>query len=620
MCGIFGFIGKPDLKILETGLNSIQHRGPDSEGKVILSEKVHLGHRRLSILDLSNSGHQPMQSQSKSLHLIFNGEIYNYLTLRKELNLNWRGHSDTEVILEGFSKWGVEVTLQKMKGMFSLAIYDELNRKLILARDRFGEKPLYYGSLKNCFIFGSELKSFMSHPQFEKKISRAALKSFFCYSYVPAPLSIYEGIFKLEPGHFLEVNIDSGEMVKKKFWEITSIPIGTCNLSFEDASTKLESLLTESIHGQMISDVPLGAFLSGGVDSSAVVAIMQTIAAKPVKTFSIGFNEELYNEAHFAKKVAKHLKTDHHELYVSPKQALEVVPKLSQVYDEPFSDSSQIPTYLVSEMTKKHVTVALSGDGGDEIFGGYNRYFQGARLQKSFMWMPSPVRTLIAGSITSLSPTLLDKISPVSGDKLHKLAKVLNLKSSEEIYMGLISHWREDDTPVLGNESALQYNFHLSDEISFVDKMMLCDSLTYLPDDILVKVDRAAMAVSLETRVPFLDHNLTEFARSLPLKYKVRGGEGKLILKDVLYRHVPRKLIDRPKMGFGVPIGDWLRNELKEWALSLLNEKSINDQGLLDYRKIKVKWDEHQSGKRNWQYHLWDVLMFQDWYENNFIR
>lgn len=620
MCGFYGFIGKPDINSLKKGLDLIQHRGPDSEGSVLLSDKVHLGHRRLSILDLSPSGHQPMKSQSGNLHLIFNGEIYNYQSIRNELNRSWKGHSDTEVILEGFSEWGVENALKKMKGMFALAVYDESRRVLFLARDRFGEKPLYYGKMDQNLLFGSELKSLTSHPTFRKVISRKALKSFFRYSYVPAPLSIYENVFKLMPGHFLEINIDTLEIKDKRYWDINSVKTGTSTLSFTEASQKLESLLTKAIEGQMISDVPLGAFLSGGVDSSAVVAIMQKISSKPIKTFSIGFNEKLFNEAHFAKDVAAHLKTEHHELYVSPKQALEVVPKLSHIYDEPFSDSSQIPTYLVSEMTKKHVTVALSGDAGDEVFGGYNRYFQGSKIHNSIMWMPSSIRSMIAGTITAVPPGMLDKISPISGDKWHKLAKVLNVKSGDEIYKRLISHWNDEESPVFGDENSVQYEFDALGDRELVEKMMLCDSLTYLPDDILVKVDRAAMAVSLETRVPFLDHEVTEFARSLPLKYKVANGEGKLILKDVLYRHVPRNLIDRPKMGFGVPIGDWLKNELKDWAMSLLDERKIREQGLLDYERIKVRWDEHQSGKRNWQYHLWDVLMFQDWYENSFIR
>lgn len=617
MCGIYGFVGEPDLNSLRAGLRAIQHRGPDAEDCLLLDFKVHLGHRRLSILDLSESGAQPMKSHHGDQYLIYNGEVYNYRELRKNLIRSWRGHSDTEVILEAFSEWGFESTLRKLKGMFGLAFYDANKKKLFLARDRFGEKPLYYGYSGGNFFFGSELKSFREHPEFIKNIDRKALNSFFKYNYVPAPLTIYEGISKLEPGCFVELDLESNSLTKTRYWDFSKIPEGTCPLSFADSSLELERLLKETIRGQMLSDVPLGAFLSGGVDSSLIVALMQSISSSPVKTFTIGFHEKSFNEAVYAKKVAEHLATDHHELYISPQDALDVVPKLSHIYDEPFSDSSQIPTFLVSEMTKKKVTVALSGDAGDEIFGGYNRYFMGKKISKSFFWLPHAMRQAGSKAITSIRPGVWDKISPVSGDKIHKLASVIGSRTENDLYDKLLSHWDGQSSPVLTTEKAIQYSYKGN---SFEEKMMLCDALTYLPDDILVKVDRASMAVSLETRVPFLDHEVAEFGRRLPLDFKINNGKGKVILREILYRYVPKQLIERPKMGFGVPIEHWLRSDLKDWAAALLDEKKISEQGLLDYSKIKEKWEEHLSGKRNWQYLLWDVLMFQDWYENSFIR
>lgn len=617
MCGFVGFVGNKNLDALKAMSSAISHRGPDGENVALFEEKVHFAHRRLAIIDLSPAGSQPMASHNGKLSIAYNGEVYNFQSIKDELDRNWRGHSDTEVIIEAISQWGVKAALEKMTGMFAFAVYDSERRVVYLARDRFGEKPLYYGFCGENFFFGSELKSFKKHPDFNPGIDRKALKSFFKFNYIPAPLSIYEGISKLEPGCYLEYDLSTGKIKKEKYWDFSKTMFGNSTLKFSEASQQLELLLKNAVKNQMVSDVPLGAFLSGGIDSSLIVSLMQAQSEKPVKTFTIGFHEKNFNEALFAKKVAEHLGTEHFELYVSPHDALNVVPKLSQIYDEPFSDSSQIPTYLVSEMTRKHVTVSLSGDAGDEVFGGYNRYFLCAKISKSIFWAPNPLRNLLSNLITSIRPGVWDKISPVSGDKMHKLASVLNLKNDGELYQRLLTHWDDDASPVLGSEKAIRYELTGA---SFEERMMLCDSLTYLPDDILVKVDRASMAVSLETRVPFLDHHVAEFGRSLPLEHKIRGSAGKIILRDILYRYVPRELIERPKMGFGVPLEHWLRNELKDWALNLLDEKKIKQQGLLDYEKIKNKWDEHQSGKRNWQYHLWDVLMFQDWYENNFIR
>lgn len=597
--------------------HAIEHRGPDDAGNIILEDKIHFGHRRLSILDLSAAGKQPMSSANGRFTIIYNGEVYNFQDIRKDLNRNWRGHSDTEVILEAFTEFGIENTLKRLEGMFAFALYDHSLKKLILVRDRFGEKPIYYGFSGGIFYFGSELKSFSAHPSFKPQISRKALKSFFRYNYIPSPYSIYEGISKLLPGHILELDLATSKTELRPYWGFLKSSFGDSKLSFIDASIKLESMLKDTLSRQMVADVPLGAFLSGGIDSSLIVSLMQKVATQKVKTFTIGFKEKNFDEAPFAKDVAKHLGTDHHEYYMDASDALDVVPLLSTIYDEPFSDSSQIPTYLVSRMTKKSVTVALSGDGGDEIFGGYNRYFLGQKLYRNAFWLPSKVRTSVSRALTMVPPATWDKISPVSGDKIHKLASVLGLKNESELYQKLLSHWSDEDNPVLTEEKSILYSMHGE---SFIERMMACDALTYLPDDILVKVDRASMAVSLETRVPFLDHEIAEFGRSLPLNYKVQKGKGKVILRDILSRHVPQRLFERPKMGFGVPIEHWLRNELKDWAANLLDEKKIREAGLLNFELIKEKWDEHQSGKRNWQYHLWDVLMFQDWYENNFIR
>ena len=502
--------------------------------------------------------------------------------------------------------------------MFAFALYDMENKTLFLARDRFGEKPLYYSQMNGHFFFGSELKALVKHPSFNKKISKRALKSFFKYNYIPAPDSIYENTYKLKPAHYIEFNTKDSTFIERPYWTIKKDEI--FKGSYQEALSILETKLMTTVKEQMISDVSIGAFLSGGVDSSTVVALMQKVSSKPVKTFSIGFNEKKFNEAEYAKAVANHLKTDHTEMYVSAKDALSVVPKLSTIYDEPFSDSSQVPTYLVSAMTRKHVTVALSGDAGDEVFGGYNRYFFAPKIHNKLKMIPFPMKKMLISGIKTVPNKVWDKVLPFTTDKVHKLASVLDLKSEYDIYNRLISHWGDAENPVLSDESVINYSFDKSDSMSFEEKMMMLDTHTYLPDDILVKVDRAGMAVSLESRIPFLDHRVVEFAWTLPLEYKIQKGVGKRILRDILYKHVPRELIDRPKMGFGVPLDSWLRNELKEWAEDLLNEQKIKSAGLLNYSIIKKKWDEHQSGKMNWQYLLWDVLMFQDWYENNFIR
>lgn len=614
MCGIAGFVGNKSEETIKNMMNEIIYRGPDAGQFSILDDKVHLGHRRLAIIDLSPNGAQPMASHNGRFEIVFNGEIYNFNVLKKSLNRNWKGHSDTEVLIEAISEYGIAETLQRIAGMFAFAVYDKQEKKLFLARDRFGEKPLYYGRQGDHFYFCSELKSLVKHPRFQRKISRQALKSYFRYNYIPAPLSIYEDISKLTPGSFLILDVNNLNFQIKTYWRVEQKPIFTG--SYQEALDELEKKLRITMSEQMISDVPVGAFLSGGVDSSTVVALMQSISKQPVRTFSIGFHEKQYDEAVYAKEVARHLGTSHTELYVTPKDALDIIPRLTSVYDEPFSDSSQIPTCLVAQMTKKHVTVALSGDAGDEVFGGYQRYFLAPQLFNKLSFIPMPLRKVSSQTIKAISPGIWDKLPYITGDKAHKLASILDIAGPYQVYDRLITHWSDLENPVVSDVDPIRYKF--SDDMTFQENMMLLDSKTYLPDDILVKVDRAGMHVSLESRIPFLDHRIVEFAWSLPMEFKIQNGSGKRILRDVLYKHVPKKLIDRPKKGFGVPIGPWLRTDLKEWAESLLTREMINRSGLLDYNKIKQKWDEHQSGRRNWQYHLWDVIIFQDWYNKNF--
>jgi len=620
MCGITGFLdnevkGSLAGAALQVMTNTIAHRGPDAEGFWV-KDGVALGHRRLSILDLSEAGAQPMELGRYVL--VFNGEIYNHLELRSELQHSWRGHSDTETILAGFNQWGVVQTLKKMVGMFAIALWDKEERKLILARDRMGEKPLYYGIQRGVLLFGSELKALKAHPSFEGKINLEALTSFLRHNYVPAPHSIYQNIFKLKPAHFivygegLEV-LDSG-----CYW---NLPINAAEFKGDEkeALEELERLVKGAISSQMLSDVPLGAFLSGGVDSSTVVALMQSMIKEKVKTFTIGFHEKEYNEAEHAKAVAKHLGVDHTEVYVSAKEALDVIPLLPKIYDEPFADSSQIPTYLVSKIAKSSVTVSLSGDAGDELFGGYNRYVMSQKLWGKMSKVPAPLRGLMGSGLKSFSPEMWDKVlGPTNvmrnpGDKMHKLAAVLGAKSLSELYLGFVSHWSDPASVVKGGREASTALNGGGDFGRGIQRMMNLDMMSYLPDDILVKVDRAAMAVSLETRVPFLDYRVVEFAQSLPIDLKIRGGQGKYLLRQLLYKHVPRELIERPKMGFGIPLDQWLRGPLREWAEELLRVERLQDY--FHPEPIRLKWAEHLSGKRNWQYHLWDILMFQAWRE-----
>lgn len=656
MCGLTGFLsgqwpGDVAPSWIKRMTDAISNRGPDSEGNWLDADAgFALGHRRLSIVDLTPAGHQPMVSASGRFVIAFNGEIYNHMELRGLLGEGgcrashalattggWQGHSDTETLLAGIEAWGVEGTLKKSIGMFALALWDRQTHTLTLARDRMGEKPLYYGwqgsDNERVFLFGSELKALKAHPAFEADIDRGALCLLLRHSYIPAPYSIYKRIAKLEPGCLLYVSLAQPEPKIFKYWNIVEVAsagvvqpfAGTAN----EAVDALEVLIEHAVRQQMMADVPLGAFLSGGVDSSTVVALMQAQSSRPVKTFTIGFNEESYDEAVHAKAVARHLGTEHTELYVSSQQAMEVIPRLPSLYCEPFADSSQIPTFLVSQLAKQHVTVSLSGDAGDELFCGYNRYQITEKLWHKLALVPAPLRALVANGITALSPTAWDSFAGIIpgagryatlGDKLHKGAGVLASATVDELYLGMVSHQLSPEDWVFGGPEPPTHLTGLRPELAglgAVERMMALDTISYLPDDILVKVDRAGMGVSLESRVPFLDHRVVEFAWSLPLTYKLREGQTKWPLRQVLYRHVPRELIDRPKMGFGVPLHDWLRGPLRDWAEDLLDEARLAREGYFRPAPIRQIWAEHLSGKRNWMAQLWNVLMFQAWLEAN---
>lgn len=640
MCGFAGSLGAGECNenSLRRMVATLRHRGPDDYG-LWFDHSVAIGlvHARLSILDLSPAGHQPMTSESGRYVIVFNGEIYNHQRLRAEIEqtgqaFNWRGHSDTETLLAGFYAWGIEDTLRKSVGMFAFAVWDKQTHTLTLARDRLGEKPLYYGWQGDTFLFGSELKALKAHPAFDAEIDRDALTDFMRYSYIPAPQSIYRGIHKLLPGTLLSVR--AGERAGSKsvpYWSLLDVARDGLQAAFTGSDAEalqgLEARLSEAVALQQISDVPIGAFLSGGIDSSTIVALMQAQSILPIRTFTIGFDDLQYNEAVHARAVARHLGTDHTELYVTPEEARAVIPQLPMLYDEPFGDSSQIPTFLVSHLARRSVTVSLSGDAGDELFGGYNRYAWTRKLLK----VPAPLRRTLAVGLSALSPAQWDRIYSamepmlpsslqvrMPGDKAHKLSQVLAVDSDVSVYQSLVSTWSNPDTVVLGGRGAMNLSSAwdaLSDFDALECRMMALDALTYLPDDILCKVDRASMGVSLESRVPFLDHRVVEYAWGLPLHMKMRNGQGKWILRQLLYKYVPKELIERPKMGFGVPIDVWLRGPLREWAEDLLSETRLEREGFFNPAPIRQKWAEHLSGQRNWQYHLWNVLMFQAWLE-----
>lgn len=641
MCGIAGYFSPgtsaPDHAAVVTAMcERIAYRGPDSHGQWWDADAgVALGHRRLAIIDLTPAGHQPMASASSRYMLVFNGEIYNHLQLRDQLQAQgkapgaWRGHSDTETLLAGFDAWGIEATLQRAVGMFAIAVWDRAQSELTLCRDRLGEKPLYYGwqghGEARAFLFGSELPALAAHPAFEARIDRDALCLFMRHNCIGGTESIYAGVHKLAPGSIATLSARSPQPQVRTYWSLPQVALQGVADPFRgsdaEAVDQLDTLLRDAIGQQMMSDVPLGAFLSGGIDSSTVVALMQAQSSRPVKTFSIGFHEDAYNEAEHAKAVARHLGTEHTELYVTHQQALDLIPRLPSIYAEPFADSSQIPTLLVSQLARSEVTVSLSGDAGDELFCGYNRYTMTEGTWRKLKRIPVGMRRMGARMITSVSPSTWNQLATFVphvqvGDKLHKAAGVLGSRSVDELHRGLISHCREPQSMVIGAQEPPTLATLAAPElqaVGAVERMMALDAVGYLPDDILVKVDRAAMSVSLETRVPFLDHRVVEFAWRLPLQLKLRKGISKWPLRQVLHRYVPSSLVERPKMGFGVPIGRWLRGPLRDWAEDLLSEQRLRREGFLEPAPIRKLWQEHLSGQRNWQYQIWDVLMWQAW-------
>ena len=648
MCGLVGFW---NLGGLPQGAESlagrmadrIAHRGPDGAGTWLDSEAgLALAHRRLSILDLSDAGRQPMHSHCGRYVIAFNGEIYNHLDLRKRLESQaqapaWRGHSDTETLLACFTAWGVERTLEATVGMFALSLWDRAERVLWLARDRLGEKPLYYGWQGATFLFASEPKALLPHPDFAARISRTAIALLLRYNCIPAPFSIYEGIYKLPPGQLLRVGTSQASVpdsaVPQPWWTLADVITAGIAEPFtgdvEEAIAETERVLARAVRDQMISDVPLGAFLSGGVDSSTVVALMQAATGQRVRTFTIGFEDSGFDEADHARAVAGHLGTEHHEIRVRAQDALDVVPQLPSSYCEPFADSSQIPTFLVSRLTRQHVTVALSGDGGDEVFGGYNRYLNALDTWQSMRRVPKLGRRIAAATLRAVPAVGWAAVSSLAGavasshgalryagDKAQKLASVLLVEDVPAFYRQLRTHWPNPDDVVIGaGEQAMPF----ADADGLVPDatprhwMMAQDAQSYLPDDILVKVDRAAMANSLETRVPLLDHRVVEAAWRMPLEYKIRDGQGKWLLREVLYRHVPRALVERPKTGFTLPLDSWLRGPLRDWAESLLDPARLAREGFFRPDPIREAWKRHLSGRSSAHYQLWDVLMFQAW-------
>ena len=643
MCGIAGlysFDPRPDRAQLAQEIkrmcDAIATRGPDAGGQWMDSEApLALGHRRLSILDLSPAGAQPMVSSCGRYQIVYNGEIYNFQNLKNELAAQghdepYKGHSDTEVLLRCFVHWGVQKTLKAINGMFAIALWDRKARALYLARDRMGKKPLYIGWSGSTLVFASELKSFCAHSDFKRDIGRSALTSFMRFSYVPAPLSIYQDVWQLPAGTMMALDmrmLRSGQDLlplidpywshKEALQKAQENRIeNTCN-----AVDDFESLLSQCVAERMISDVPLGAFLSGGIDSSAVVALMQKQAGSPVKTYTIGFEEAGYDEASQAREIAQHLKTEHHEMMLNAQDALDIVPKLSEIYDEPFADASAIPTYLVSCFARESVTVALSGDGGDEMLGGYNRHISGPKAWDMGQGIPPNLHKSLAKLIRKIPPHIWAKLRPSHpqfGSHMHKFADALSVGTPSDLYLSLVSKWQKPKECVIdGHEGVVplvDQSSQIESDMTFAEHMMYWDALSYLNGDILTKVDRASMAVSLEARAPLLDPRIYEYVWRLPLEMKIKDGQGKWLLRQVLQRHVPKKLFDRPKQGFSVPIDNWLRGELKDWAEDLLDEYELKAAGLLDYRLITKMWQAHQKGQGNHAERLWCVLMFQLWY------
>ena len=657
MCGIAGFLGgerfnPEEASSIARGMaDAVAHRGPDDAGVWIDREaEIALAYRRLAVIDPSPAGRQPMQSASGRSVIVFNGEIYNHPDLRRQIEaqrpdaLSWRGHSDTETLLAAIEYWGLEEALQAATGMFAFALWDREDRTLCLARDRMGEKPLYYGWQNGVFLFGSELKALAAHPAFEGDVDRDALTLLLRHGYIASPWSIYKGVRKLPAGTYLKVAAGAsteqrtGEVPEpRRYWSLRDVVAAGRAQPFEgapeDAVDALHDLLLRAVRGQMAADVPLGAFLSGGIDSSTVVALMQAQSERPVRTFTIGFDESEYNEAEHAKAVAGHLGTEHTELYVSAREALDVIPRLPDLFDEPFGDSSQIPTFLVAGMARRHVTVALSGDGGDELFGGYGHYVSTPRRWRLLSGVPAPLRRFVAGAITAfqahgadgLPDRVLGRLPMGRGRhrlqaKAHTLALLANCRTQEEFHRLSLSHWRNPSAVVRGAsepETVLNESARWPDALEFAARLMAVDSLSYLPDDILVKVDRAAMGVSLETRAPFLDRHVMEFVWRLPLSFRIRNARSKWVLRQVLYKYVPMRLVERPKAGFSIPLASWLRGPLRDWAEALLDGGRLRAEGFFDPRPIRRKWHEFLTAHGQWEPHLWNILMFQAWLDRS---
>lgn len=637
MCGIAGIAhwrpesGLPQRLLRMTDL--LTHRGPDDQGHWVDAEAgIGLGHRRLAIMDLSPQGHQPMASNSGRYVLVFNGEIYNFAGLRDELeseqqSVTWRGHSDTEILLACVEAWGFQPTLQKLVGMFAIALWDRQTASLSLARDRMGEKPLYYGVIGNRFIFASELKALREISDGQLAVDREALADFLRFGYIPAPQSIYSGISKLSPGHMLTLHSPSSAELSRPYWVIGDASQSQLREQLtacgdDELVDRVHNQLQEAVRLQMVSDVPLGAFLSGGVDSSAIVALMQSQSSQQIRTYTIGFEESSFDEAPYAKAVAQHLGTEHTEMIVSARSAAEIIPELPLIYDEPFADSSQIPTTLVSRLTRQHVTVSLSGDGGDELFAGYPRYQITAALWRRVSQQPMALRRPVSTMLRSLSPDTWDsmlRVLPnaqrqrINGRRIHRLSHLMLSGSLGEMYVRLMSQWQPEDGLVLGCKERSFLSVPWRQDVDPIEAMRRWDVSQYLPDDLLVKVDRASMSASLESRAPLLDHRVVELAFALPQRMLVRDGVGKWVLRRVLDRYVPRRLIDRPKAGFSVPLADWLRGPLRAWAESLLNPLTILNQGYLDAHKVSEMWRQHIEGSHDRSLYLWNVLMFQAW-------
>ncbi len=618
MCGIAGFwdvkrqTRQSDLlSTAKSMTDSIAYRGPDGDGHWADEETgIALGHRRLAIIDLSEAGFQPMVSPSSRYICIYNGEMYNFQSVRDTLEqkgYGFRGHSDTEVMLAAIEEWGFAPAIQKFNGMFAIALWDRQERKLLLARDRLGKKPLYYGWSpdKRHFFFGSELKALRTHPAFVADINREALPSYVALNYIPAPLSIYRGIQKLSAGAWLEVT-ETGDS-EQSFWTVRDGVLaaeGAMIGDEADAIDELETLLNDSIRLRMISDVPVGAFLSGGIDSSLIVALAAKQTSHPVKTFSIGFEEEQFNEAHYAREVANHLSTDHTEFTLSQPAMLDIVPALPQMFDEPFADSSQIPTYCVSAMARKEVVVALSGDGGDEVFGGYNKYQRAMRIAQPLFGVPQFARSFA------------NVILKPCGGKAARYADILSSRNDDELFANMTTFWKNPGEILAGGPTTILWPPSLPPSTPFLSRMQYADIMGYLEGDILAKVDRACMAASLEGRAPFLDYRLVDFSWRLPQSMKIRDGKGKWILRQLLKRHIPEGLFERPKKGFSIPQGAWLRGPLKAYAEDLLSEKALREQGYFDVGMVRSLWHAHLAGTRDYSDRLWGILMFQAWHKH----